>query len=245
MSSTARSITSLIRRRRLRVGVRKIAEQREPEILVVIGERAHFERVDELLHAAGRRQDRRHGDDRSQVVGDAVAQRELRQRPRWNQRGEDRVQEAQRQLGHRKDGDERDQRDHPWRRAVVSRVEQQARFEQRRREQQRSEISDRRVLEDEARDALTRRRRVADGPLELEPAARDQVVADVMRAIGVRALTPRLLGGRQWRAPRLRARPYPIAATAARPISGSDRASADPCRRTRRPDRAGGSAPRG
>ena len=46
----------------------------------MIGERAHFERVDELLHAAGRRQDGRHRDDRSQVVGDAVAQRELRQR---------------------------------------------------------------------------------------------------------------------------------------------------------------------
>ena len=61
---------------------------------------------------------------------------------------------------------------------------------------QRSEVSDRRVVEDEARDALTRRRRVADGPLELEPAARDQVVADVMRAIGGRALRARLLGGR-------------------------------------------------
>ena len=40
---------------------------------------------------------------------------------------------------------------------------------------------------------LAGRRRVVDRALELEPAARDQVVADVMRAVGVGPLAPRAL----------------------------------------------------
>ncbi len=182
-----------IRFNRFRVGVGKIAEQREPEVLVVIGERAHFERVDQLLDAAGRRQDGWNGDDRPQFVGDAVAQRKLRQRPRRNQCGEDRVQEAERQLRNRQNGHERDERDHPWRRAVVARVEQQARLEQQRGYEERAEVSDGRVLEHQARDALTDGWRVPNRLLELESPARDQVVADVMRTIGVRPVTARLL----------------------------------------------------
>ncbi len=86
------------------------------------------------------------------------------------------------------------------------------------------------MAEEEAREALAQRRRIADVVLEAEAAAGDQVVADVVRAIVLRrgqlrlarepdgALATALLG-------RLRA-----AWRAARPNGGSDRASENPSR---------------
>ena len=55
---------------------------------------------------------------------------------------------------------------------------------------QRAEVSDGRMLEKQPCEPLAGGRRVVELALELETAARDQVIADVMRAVGVGPLVP-------------------------------------------------------
>ena len=120
-------------------------------------------------------------------------------RTRRNQRRQDAVEEAERQLGNGKHGDQCDQCHHPSRGAVIAGVHQEARLEQSHREGQRSEVSNRRMLENEPRDPLAGGRRVSDFALDFEPASRYQVIADVMRAIRVGPLPSRTIGTRDAR----------------------------------------------
>src|SRR6186713_102551 len=76
---------------------------------------------------------------------------------------------------------------------MIARVRKQARLEHDGRQRERAEVSDGRMLEKQACEPLAGGRRVVELALELETAARDQVIADVMRAVGVGPLVPRAL----------------------------------------------------
>ena len=179
---------------RFRIGVGKVAEQREAQVLVVVGQRPHFQRVHQLAHALHGRQDRGHRHQRAEIVRHAVAKRQLRQPPRRNDRRQNGVQEGQRELADRDQRQHRHQRHQRPGAAVVARVLEEAGLEERRRQHDAAQIAQRGMLEGQPRDALTQGGRIAHRALEIEPAARNQVIADVMRAI-----EPGLLDARRFR----------------------------------------------
>ena len=162
------------------IGVRMVAEQREVEVRVAVGQEAHFQVVEQAEQPRLGVDDRGNGHDGPVFRGDAVAHGELRQLARRHQRGDDQVEHADDELADREQHDEPDQQELGVRRAAARRVDEQAGHAQERRRGDRTQVTDGRVAEREAREPLAQPRPVADVVLQPEAAAGDQVVADVM-----------------------------------------------------------------
>ena len=64
----------------------KIGQQREVQVGLAIGEETHFEIVDQLAHLLFVQQQRRHGHQRGAIGGNALAEIELGQRLRIDER---------------------------------------------------------------------------------------------------------------------------------------------------------------
>ena len=161
----------MIFRQGFRVRVGKVAEQRKADVGIVIAECTNLQLRDELPHAVGRRQDRRHGHDGSQMFRHALAQRQLRQRPRGDDGRQNRVDEADGQFADRQQREQADQRHHQPRRAVVAGVQQHACFEHRGRRCQAAEITERGMPERQSPYPFGNGRHIADFLFKLETAA--------------------------------------------------------------------------
>jgi hypothetical protein len=112
-----------------------------------------------------------------------VAQIEFGQWPRRHLRGDEHIDQADRELAERKQDDERDEPELEAGSTVTMRVGDEAGHRHGGTDRNRPEVSEHRVSVDEARETLRVLGRVTDVLLEAEAAARDQVVADVMRAV--------------------------------------------------------------
>ncbi len=170
----------------LLVGVAEIGEQREVQVPVAVGEEADLEVVEERVDLRSPAHQRRHGHDGPVARGDALAHVELRQLARRDERGHEQVEQVDDQLAHRQHRDGGDQPQPGAGRTVVGRVREQAGHRNGDGDANRAQVAKRRMAEDEAAHPFAHRRRIAELGLELEAAARDEVVADVMLAVVIR-----------------------------------------------------------
>ncbi len=173
----------VIARPRALVRIGEVGQQREMEMRIAIAEETHLQLVEEAVQPILGVHDHRNDDHRPVARGNAVAQVELRQRPRVDLRGHEDVEQADGQLAERQHRHQRDDPELDARTAVPVRVRDEARDGDRRERRDGAEIPEHGVPVHEARQALAPLRRIAERALEAEAAARDQVVADVMRPV--------------------------------------------------------------
>ena len=173
----------VVARPRALVRIGEVGQQREMEMRIAIAEETHLQLVEEAVQPILGVDDRRNDDHRPVARGNAVAHVELRQRPRVDLRGHEDVEQADGQLAERQHRHQRDDPELDARTAVPVRVRDEARDGDRRERRDGAEIPEHRVPVHEARQALAPLRRIAERALEAEAAARDQVVADVMRPV--------------------------------------------------------------
>ena len=167
-----------------RVG--EVRQQGEVQVRVAVGEEADLQIVDERQQPRLGVHDRGYDHHGPIACRDAAAQIQLGQRPRLDLLRDDEVEEADDQLAHWNQRDERDDPEIRRGRAVPVCVREEAGDRQRCCARDRSEIADRRVSEHETGGALVPRRWIAEALFEPEPAARNEVVADVMLAVVLR-----------------------------------------------------------
>ena len=170
--------------RLIRVG--EVRQQREMQMGIAIGKEADLEIVEEGDETRFGVDDCRDRHDRAIGGGNARPQVELRQLARADLRGDDEVDEADRQLAEGQEHDERRQPQIARGTAAALGVGDEAGDGEGRHPGDRPEIAEDGVTVEKTREALAQRRRIPDFALEPKAPARDEVVADVMRAIEIR-----------------------------------------------------------
>ena len=170
----------------LGVGIGEVAENRVVNVRVRVAQVAQFELRQQVGHLVGRADQDRNDHDRAVVVGHAAAIVEFRQRSRRHKRGDEPVDQVDGQLAERQDDGQRHQQQHRDRRPVAAGVDHQAGRAQPRQHGDGAEVAQGRVPEHEPGDSFPPPRAVAQVRFQLEAAARDQVVADVVLPLGAR-----------------------------------------------------------
>ena len=159
-----------------------VGQEREVDVTVRIGEVVDLEPTDMLLDLGLAGEEGGHHDERSQARRDAVAQLEARQRPRAELVGDGAIDERDREVGGRDEGDQTEQgereRTHPPR---VGK-EQRERQEERGDDAEGPEVARGRPRDVGAQKPLLERDTVADRLLEERQPVRDEVVRGILGA---------------------------------------------------------------
>ncbi len=165
------------------VSVRKVREQGEMQMRVAIRKEPNLEVVEERDQTRLRIDDRGNRHDRAIGRGDASPHVELRQLTRRDLRCDDEVDQADRELAEGQQNHDGRQPEVARDAAVAMCIGDETRDRERRDGGDRPQVAEDRMTVEKTGESLPERGWTTDVTLEAEASARDQVVADVMRAV--------------------------------------------------------------
>ena len=171
----------LVARQGFAVGVGEVGEQGEMQVLVAVAEEAHLQRLDQLLHVADAGQDARHRHQGARAGRDAVDVVHARQRLRRDRQRGHPVEQAGTELAGQQQRHHADRQQPAGRQLVFGRGHDQRLGESRAQYHQQAEVDRHRRAVEVAAQPLAEVRAHAQLPLQLRPAAVDQIPADMPR----------------------------------------------------------------
>ncbi len=168
--------------------VEPVREQGEPNVAIAVSQVVDLEAADLGFDISLARQEHRHDDQRPQPGWHALVQVEPRQRPRAQHVGDHPVDEGDREVGGRAEGEDRHDDDRGTRGACVRGQEDRQGDDERRDQRERPEVAPRAGPDVGAPQPAGERHANVEGTLEREAAIGDQVVARVSVSRGKRRL---------------------------------------------------------